>query len=45
MTKSEQSLAVIPALSRNPATARLRREESLPRSRTWSRWTPDQVRG
>jgi len=30
---------------RHPFTARLRREWNLSRSRTWSHWTPDQVRG
>jgi len=35
----------MPDLIRHPATARLRREKSPTRSRTWSRWTPDQVRG
>jgi len=30
----------MPGLTRHPATAGLRRENSLLRSRTWSRWTP-----
>jgi len=30
----------MPDQIRHPATARLRREKSLLRSRIWSRWTP-----
>jgi len=36
---------VAPDLIRHPTTARLHPERNLPRSRTWSQWTPDLVRG
>jgi len=34
----------MPDWIRHPATARLRRERALSRSRTWSHCPPDQVR-
>jgi len=35
----------MPDWIRHPATARLRRERALSRSRTWSHCPPEQVRG
>ncbi|EPR21904.1 hypothetical protein L903_26945 [Agrobacterium sp. JL28] len=41
---SKNITSVIPALSRNPADARLRGEKSLFSPRTWADWIPAQGR-